>query len=198
MKTEIEVKFLGVDFDKLRQSLARQNADLEQPMRLMRRVIIETPELAAQNSFIRVRDEGNKVTLTYKRFDEHSLTGAKEIELTVNSFNDTIALLEQVGLAHKSFQESRRETWRLDDVEIVLDEWPWLDPYVEIEGESEARVREVAALLGFNWEDAVFGSATSAYQVQYPDGDASQLVNIPLVAFDQPLPAIISGEGKEQ
>lgn len=193
MKTEIEAKFLDVDFDDIRKKLTKLGAICEQPMRLMRRAIIETPELAAVDAFVRIRDEGDKVTLTYKQFHEKSLTGAQEIEVVVSDFEDTIALFEKVGLTHKSFQETRRETWRLGDVEVVLDEWPWLKPYIEIEGFNEAHVKSAAAQLEFNWDDAVFGGATTAYRAQYPDGDASQLVNVPIVAFDTPIPAIISG-----
>jgi len=193
MKTEIEVKFLDVDFDVLREKLKQLGGRCVQPMRLMRRTLIEPPELAARKAFIRVRDEGDKVTLTYKQFNEISLVGAQEIEVTVSSFEDTIELLAQAGLVHKAFQESKRETWHLGDVEVVLDEWPWLKPYIEIEGLSEEAVKATAAQLGFDWNDAVFGKVTSAYQVQYPEGNASKLNTIPLVAFNQSLPDIISG-----
>lgn len=193
MKTEIEVKFLNVNFDDFRLKLREFNAILEQPMRQMRRCIIETAELEAKHSFIRVRDEGDKVTLTYKQVDEDSLVGAKEIEIHVSSFEDTIALLAQAGLPQKSYQESRRESWRLGAVEVVLDEWPWLNPYIEIEGPSEQEVKDAAMQLGFNWKDAVFGRVTSAYQAQYPNGDANKLVTIPMVAFDIQIPDSISG-----
>jgi adenylate cyclase class 2 len=194
VKTEIEVKFLDVDFDQLRLKLTDLGAICEQPMRLMRRAIIETEETAAVDGFVRIRDEGDKVTLTYKQFHAASIDGAREIEVVVSSFEDTIAIFDKVGLKHKSFQESKRETWRLGDVEIVLDEWPWLKPYVEIEGFHEDHVRDVAAKLGFNWSDAVFGGATAAYQIQYPKGRSSQLINIPNVAFNTPVPKIISGQ----
>lgn len=197
MKTEIEVKFLSVDLDELRQRLTSVGAVQLRPMRLMRRSIVETPELEAKNAFIRVRDEGDKVTLTYKQVDEDSLTGVKEIEVTASSFDDTVALLVQAGLPPKSVQESRRETWQWGDVEVVLDVWPWLDPYIEIEGESEQEVREAARRLGFDWANAVFGRVTSAYQAQYPDGDANKLVTLPKVAFSEPLPVIISGQEVE-
>lgn len=196
MKTEIEVKFLDIDFDVLRGKLQQLGAVCTQPMRLMRRAIIETPELREKGGFVRVRDEGDKVTLTYKQVNEDSLTGAKEIEVVVSSFEDTIALLDQAGLAHKSFQESKRETWLVGEVEVVLDEWPWLKPYIEVEGSTEEGVQVVARQLGFDWADAVFGKVTSAYQVQYPDGNSDKLVTIPVVAFDQPVPDIISGRGR--
>lgn len=194
MKTEIEVKFCDVDVDATRELLARAGAVCEQPMRLMRRVIIETEQLAERNAFVRVRDEGDRTTLTYKQFDETSLTGAKEIEVTVSEFDATVALLEQVNLVHKSFQESRRETWKMGEVEVVIDEWPHLDPYVEIEGMSEEAVKRAAATLGFAWDEALFGSVTEVYQHQYPKGNARELINMPRISFDEPLPALIRGE----
>lgn len=194
MNAEIEAKFLDVDFGEVRQKLTGLGAVCEKPMRLMRRAIIETPELEAKHSFVRIRDEGDRVTLTYKQVDENSLTGVKEVEVDVSHFEDTILLFEQLGMKYKSFQESYRETWRLGDVEIMLDEWPWLRPYIEIEGPSESSVKQVAAKLGFDWQAAVFGRTTSAYQIQYPDGDADQLVNIPEVKFDTPVPTIINGQ----
>lgn len=195
MKTEIEAKFLNVDFDEIRAKLKQRGAVCEQPMRLMRRVIIEPPELAKKDAFLRVRDEGDKVTLTYKQFDDHtSLHGTKEIEVQVSDFDTTIALLQQVGLDYRSFQESRRETWKLGKVEVVLDEWPWLNPYIEIEGHSEEAVKEVAQQLSLDWSSAVFGQVTSAYKKQYPQMDEGNLVTIKKIAFGGPIPEVISGQ----
>ena len=144
MNTEIEVKFVNIDHDIVRSKLTQIGADLEQPMRLMKRVTIDSNEMRLNNAFLRVRDQGDKVTLTYKQFDELSINGAKEIEVTVNNFDETIKLLAAAGLPHGSFQETKRETWRLGSTEIVLDLWPWLDPYIEIEGQSEYDVKTVA------------------------------------------------------
>ena len=193
--TEIEAKFLNVDFDDIRTKLTSLGAKCEQPMRLMRRVIIEPPELEEKNAFIRVRDEGDKVTLTYKQFDDQtSIHGTKEIEVQVSDFDTTVALLQQVGLEYRSFQESRRETWRLGKAEIVLDEWPWLNPYIEIEAHSEEVVRNTAKRLGFDWESAVFGKVTTAYLKQYPAMKLDQFGTIEHAAFGDPIPEIISGQ----
>lgn len=191
MKTEIEVKFLHIDFDDIRSRLTDSGGICEKPMRQMRRALIRTPDMSKpeRDAFIRVRDEGDKVTLTYKQFGaENSLTSAKEIEVVVSDFDDTLAIFAQADLISGSFQESRRETWTLGDVEVVLDEWPWVDPYIEIEGKSEESVKRAAAILGFSWDDAVFGSATQVYKAQYPDSNAEGIIDIPEVRFGAPLP----------
>jgi adenylate cyclase class 2 len=189
MNTEIEVKFLDVDFDALRAKLEAVGATCAQPMRLMRRAVIQN-DATGRNSYIRVRDEGDKVTLTHKLFESLSLHGASEIETTVGDFDKTVAILEAGGLKSKSYQESKRETWVLGEVEIVLDEWPWLKPYIEIEGPSEEAVRDAAQALGFEWDgDACFGDIMVAYRAEYPSLSEKDTVgNLKFVRFDDPLP----------
>ncbi len=192
MKTEVEAKFLDVSIEVIRAKLKELGAVCEQPMRLMRRVTIDNPEMTAKSGFLRVRDEGNRVTATYKQFDASSVDGAKEIEIVVDDFDQTVALLGAVGLPHSSFQESKRETWRFGEVEIVIDEWPWLNPYIEIEGDSEVKLKDVATKLGFEWSRAVFGDVTAAYRVQYPHlNEKVALARIAEVKFGDPLPDLL-------
>lgn len=192
MKTEHEAKFLNVSTAGIRLKLAAANANLEEPMRLMRRVTIDTPEMKAKDAFLRIRDQGDKTTITYKQFDALSVDGAKEYEVDVSDFNEAIALFAAAGLSHGSFQESKRETWTLDGAEVVIDEWPWLNPYIEVEGESEEHVRTVSKLLGLEWDDAVFGDVMVAYRHQYPNlGEHDAVGNLPEVRFGDPLPDIL-------
>lgn len=192
MKSEIEAKFLNVDHDDIRAKLKALGAICKQPMRLMRRVTIENPELVAKNAFVRVRDEGHRVTATYKQFDEESVDGAKEVEITVNDFDVAIQFLAAAGLPHQSFQESKRETWGLGGAEVVLDEWPWLKPYIEIEANDERIIRDVANKLGYKWSDAVFGDVMVAYRAQYPHLSQTDTVGrIDSVRFGDPLPNML-------
>lgn len=191
IQTEIEVKFVQVNHNDIRQRLTHAGAILEQPMRLMRRSICDTVH-HNQWEFLRVRDEGDKVTLTFKKFDgskKLAIDSAQEIEVEVGDFQKTIDLLTATGLEFRSFQESKRETWRLGEVEIVLDEWPWLDPYIEIEGPTEAQLQEVAEQLGLNWNNAVFGDVMVAYRAQYPHLKLNETVGtLASVRFGDPLP----------
>ena len=194
MKTEYEAKFLDIDIDDMRQRLRALGATLEKPMRLMRRVTIDTDDMKKKDAFLRVRDEGDRVTVTYKQFDALSVDGAKEHEIIVNDFDETIALLAAAGLPHGSFQESRRETWKLETVEIVIDEWPWLYPYIEVESHSEAEVRNASERLGLHWGEAVFGDVMAAYRAQYPHLTEKDTVgNLAEVKFDDPRPPLLEG-----
>ena len=192
MNSEIEAKFVDINIGDIREKLTSIHATLEQPMRDMRRVTIDTPDMRQMNAFLRVRDEGNKTTVTYKQFDKLSVDGAKESEIVTSDFDSTVSLLAAAGLLHGSFQESRRETWQLDKVEIVLDEWPWLNPYMEIEGPSEVTIKRVAEQLGLNWSDAIFGDVMAAYRAQYPHLKLDETRgNLPEVRFNTPLPDLL-------
>lgn len=194
MKTETEVKFIQIDVEHMRQKLHALGAECKQPMRLMTRVIIDYPDdrMQLKDAFVRIRDEGDKTTVTYKQFISHSVDGAKEIEFAVDDFESAVKLFEQIGLSVRSFQESKRETWKLGDVEIVIDEWPWLRPYIEIEGDSEGALKQVADKLELDWNDAIFGDVMAAYRAQYTHlTDKHAISTIAEVRFDDPLPKLL-------
>ncbi len=194
MQQEIEVKFLDVDFESVRARLKELGALCEQPMRLMRRSIIDYPDRRLQTvkgkwGYIRVRDEGDKVTLTYKQVAYDPKLTTHEIEVTVSDYDKTIELFEAIGLNKESSQDTKRETWKYKNSEVVLDEWPWLKPYIEVEGPSEQEIRTIAEELGFDWAKAVYGSSTEAYKVEYPGITGNDTVgNIPEMRFNAPLP----------
>ncbi|QQR52132.1 hypothetical protein IPG36_06190 [bacterium] len=85
--------------------------------------------------------------LPTKQFDALALDGAKELEVVVSDFQTTVDLLAAIGITGTAYQESRRENWRLGDVDIMIDEWPWLVPYIEIEADEPAQVQSVAEHL---------------------------------------------------
>ena len=194
MKTEIEVKFVQVDVEDMRKKLRAADAELVQPMRLMRRSLIEQPEHRAVNCFLRIRDEGGRTTLTLKKRKSRDLAqidinNVAEIETEVGDFDKTVEIFTEAGWPPVTYQESRRETWRLGEAEVVIDEWPWLKPNVEIEGENEKLVQSVSEKLGFDWSEAFFGNIDHVYQLEYNFRPGFRgVVDLPEVRFDDPLP----------
>ena len=95
-----------------------------------------------------------------------------------------------------SEQESKRETWQIDDCEVVLDEWPWIDPYIEIEGPSKEALQHTAEKLGLSWDDAVYGSVTTAYRKHYDIPQDLSVGEIPRISFGEPLPDFLADRKK--
>lgn len=192
MNTEIEVKFADIDIEQIRARLTDASAKCIQPMRLMKRALIEEPHHEQENAFIRIRDEGDKITLTFKRRSDQlgaAIDNTKELEVEVSDFDKTVQLFSEAGWKYKTFQESRRETWELDGTEVVIDEWPWLHPYIEIEGESEAAIKAVAKKLGLNWSEVIFSHIDTLYERQYEFKDGVRgVIDLPEVRFDMPVP----------
>jgi adenylate cyclase class 2 len=78
-----------------------------------------------------------------------------------------------------------RETWEFRGCEIVLDVWPWLNTYIEIEGPDTSTLQHLTLLLNLDWNDAVFGDVMVAYRAQYPHLQEHQTVgSLPEVRFD--------------
>ena len=148
MQTEIEAKFLDVEPDQLRKQLVHYRAKLINPERLMKRKTFDFKDRRLQRlkGWIRVRDEGDKVTLSYKQLNNRSIQGTKEVSAVVADFNDTCNFLYSIGIEQKSYQETKRESWVLDDVEIEIDHWPWIPPCVELEGKSEESVSSLLSI----------------------------------------------------
>lgn len=192
MNTEIEVKFIQVNHDIIRDKLRQLGGKCTHPMRLMKRIVFINAALASRHGWLRVRDEGDQVTLSYKQRDSLDIHGTKEIETVVEDFDAAIQIIRQTGDWTESYQESKRETWQLGEVEIVLDEWPWLDPIIEIEGPTAKLVESAAVKLGFDMKEAVYGSVMSAYRQQYPNLDHGfKIGNIEQVKFNDPIPEAI-------
>lgn len=184
MDSEIEVKFAHIDKDVLKNTLLLLWWILDQPHMLMRRAIFRVDSDIP--SRLRVRDEGTKITMTYKKVLDHStIDGVKEIELTINSFDDGVLFLTSLWYDQKAYQESYREKRLLDGCEICIDERPWLDPFVEIEWPSQNIVEYVSKKLWLVRKDALFGPVNTLY-VKFLGCDSDELNTID-ITFDQPL-----------
>ncbi|MEY4731621.1 MAG: hypothetical protein RL681_567 [Candidatus Parcubacteria bacterium] len=171
MQTEIEAKFLDIDPEKIHTVLAGIGAKLVHPERPMKRKVFDYADrrLEKTGGWVRVRDEGDgKITLSFKRVvDWESVHGTKEISTEVQDFTAACDILTAIGLDTKAYQETKREKWILNNVEITIDTWPWIPPFIEIEGPTEDSVKLIARKLGFPWENAVFGSVETEYKKHY-------------------------------
>lgn len=169
MDTEIEAKWLNIDHNEIREKLRACGAELVQPERLMTRKVFdyEDKRLEKIGGWVRVRNEGDKTTMSYKQLNDRTLHGTKEVTVIVDDFDKACGFLESIGLMFNSYQETRRESWKIGDTEIELDTWPWIPSFLEIEAPSEDELKVTAQKLELDYADALHGSVETAYQAVY-------------------------------
>ena len=71
----------------------------------------------------------------------------EEIELQIADAATMGEILHALGYSERVIFEKRRESWRLPPCRVELDELPRLGTFVEVEGPSEAAVREALTTL---------------------------------------------------
>lgn len=169
MRTEVEAKFLNVDIKNFRKKLNFLNAGLIHPEVFMKRKTFDFPDgkLRKIGGWVRVRDESERITLSYKQLNDRTLHGTKEVNVKVNDFEKTCEFLLDIGLVQKSYQETKREKWVLDGNEITIDTWPWIPSFIEIESKNEKSLKKIVKKLGLNFENALHGSVENAYQKDF-------------------------------
>ncbi|MEV4602107.1 hypothetical protein AB0K15_32520 [Amycolatopsis sp. NPDC049253] len=72
-------------------------------------------------------------------------------------------LLGLLGLTPKSHQENRRTSFELDGVQLEIDEWPRIPPYLEIEAGPATDVIRIAGLLGYTEDQLTSENTTKVY-----------------------------------
>ena len=191
MQIEYEAIFPNINKDEMQERLKKAGAVLVRPEYLQKRVPFYLPgKKNSGNSWLRVRDEGDKITLSLKIVDGNKIENQKELCLEVNNFNEAVSLLKLIGCEQKSYQESKRELWKLEGVEITIDEWPFLESYVEVEGHSEEAVKNVSEKIGFDWSKAKFCATGTLIAEKY--GITEEQINdrTPKIVFDMENPYI--------
>jgi len=188
MDHEFEAKCVVEGVVDARQRLERIGARCVQPERLLRRMVFDFPNgsLDARGAWVRVRDEGDKMTMSYKQ----ASAGAKiadcfETELVVDSYERGVQFCEDLGMVRKSYQETRRESWKTDDAKFDIDTWPGVPTFIEVEAADEATVRRYVEAIGFQWSDAMFGGVGVIYQrfLGLPEREVNR---IPEITFANP------------
>ncbi len=194
MQKEIEAKFLKINHDDIRNKLSSIGAKCHIPMRLMCRTTFDYPDrrLNKDGSWIRLREElDGKIELMLKSVKAQELGQTFEQPVLVDDYESAKAFLLAIGLEVKSEQESKREVWLKDDVEIMFDVWPWVPPFIEIEAKTENAVQELAQTLGLNWSDAKFGSITPVFVDEFGmSAKEFEALEMP-IKFDLPIPPIL-------
>ncbi len=149
LNVEYEATFCDINVDEIREKIKSLNGKLLKPMFDQKRTLFNLPKgHEIKGGWLRVRDESDKITMTLKIVKSNgSIERQKEIELIVNSYENAVNFLKTIGAEEKTVQETKRELWELDGVQLMIDLWPFLEPVIEIEGKNEADVKKAIELV---------------------------------------------------
>jgi len=152
MGKEFETKVLDINARQIREKLKRLKAK-KVFNKLMRRWVFDLD--IKGGDWIRVRDTGHHVTLTYKcRKKGKKISNTEEIEVHVSDFEDIVKILSKLKFKGCYYQENRREMYKLDGIEFCIDTWPKIPTYLEVESTNEKKVRKGLKMLGLDGKDA--------------------------------------------
>jgi len=198
MGKEIEAKFINVSIPDIIEKLEKISAVKVFDERLLRRCVYNLP-IHDKDAWVRVRDEIDKVTMSYKKVKAQTIDGVDEVEVIVDSFDNTRDFLKSVGLYEKAYQETKRMRYEIKDKGIVfdIDTWPGLKPWIEIEANNEETVKDYASKLGFDWKNAMFGSADLIYSKVYNISEDWIINQCKLLSFKD-LPVELSEQNKRK
>ena len=145
---EIELRFLNYNkADTIKKIIKLGGIQIHKPI-LYEYIVFSHPlKKDRTDSYIRVRKENNKVTLTYKC--DLKSKYVDEYETSVSDYEQTIAILNKLG-AKKRYQiQKLREKWKIKGCkEIVFDQYPGVPEYMEVECNSVKRLDDLILKLG--------------------------------------------------
>jgi adenylate cyclase class 2 len=162
MKTEFEIKILNIVKENIEKQLIALGFNKTES-KYFKRYIYELDD----KSWIRLRTDGNSTTLTLKKYLNDSIDGVKETEIKVDNIEKTNELLDGIGLNYSKYQENKRAVYLSDNypgVEVVIDEWPKINPYMEIEANSEDSVKALLNKLDIKGLDTTSAPTSEVYR----------------------------------
>lgn len=161
MGKEIELKIIGIKPSEAKERLNSINAEFKGHF-LLQRVTFQGARSGKINdytkrkhndkyhtSWVRVRTDGKKTTLTYKEQRGTGITKRSEYEVEVGNFIETVKILRKaMPNASYNYMVTSREIYVLGKITFTIDKWPLLPYQMEIEGPSEKLVRHAYKELG--------------------------------------------------
>jgi len=168
MLYEYECKIINVPITELRNKIEKNGGKRIHSSVLFRRYLFHLPN-KNHNGFIRLRSEGrDRVTLTCKIFNSQSKYPKEdEIELKAD-FDDAYHFLLNCGLKQKSYIETKREKWSHPLVkEIVIDHWPGIEPYMEIDCENEKNLQKAIKMFDIDKKHVYYEGVHELYKNKY-------------------------------
>jgi adenylate cyclase class 2 len=186
---EIEAKFAVPRLDPIRRRLLERAARLVRPRMQETNRRFDDPAGRLRQSAGCCACTNHETCLTYKApgADPEHRT---EIEVGIDDAAAAQQILEGLGYQVVFVYEKYRETYALDDAEVMLDELPF-GQFVEIEADDLGEVQRTAEALGLPWAEKLaltylrlFESLRERHAWPFRDATFANFAGRPAPAFD--------------
>lgn len=155
MLQEFETKILDINVAEIEEKLQKIWATFTEDTTLMKRRVFDIQPHTKESKWkrIRLRQKGEKATLTYKDWWWNEIWGTKELEVKIWDFETMTKILQKLEWKGTAYQENKRKVYMLDDIEFCIDTWPKINPYLEIEAPNLEKVHKWLELLWLTDKD---------------------------------------------
>ncbi len=176
---ETEIKILGINAEEVEAKLKELNAEKTFDGLLKVRYL-DTPnnEIRDRGDLLRIRDfTGDFVEICYKsnKREENGCKVYDEVHLKADDFNEATQMFDKLGFKVSTYYEKKRKVFKLDNAEIVIDQYPKIEPFIEIEAEDSAQIEELIKKLGLEDNERSSETINGLLKSKYPDIELNNL-----------------------
>ena len=174
---EVEVKILEIDPAGLEEGLLKLGAEKTFSGIVKVRYFDKNGEIKKKKDVLRVRqfgaekgDQPEKVEVCYKT-NKHVENGYKvcdEYHLAGSDFNESVGFFENLGFEITCSYEKKRTVFKYKNLEVVIDEYPQIPPFMEIEGEDTESIEQLIKDLGVEGKERSTNSIGGLLKEKYP------------------------------
>jgi len=143
--TEFEYQYYGFNKSEIITNLIKIGAKRKDAF--LFRVMCFNPNSDKRDAYLRVRDEGHRITKTFKYKEVDGIFDIED-EIIIDDFDKGCQALFDKGYEKSHYYEKIREIWIHPDAEIVFDQMAGQDEIMEIESHTLEQLNETAIKLG--------------------------------------------------
>lgn len=186
------LKILEVSLPDLQQKLSDLKMVVTINRAATRTLTFDHPmlRLRQEGKVLRLRQVGGKVFFSIKAgrndMSKSPFHKLQESEVVVDNFTKCFQLLESIGFSAFRYHEKYRTVYDLENIEVEVNEYPGIPPYIEIQADSSVGLAETVKKIGYEFNQS---SPMSAIQIlrhyglkdvniiKFPDSQFQESIN---------------------
>ena len=175
---EIEIKILDICPQKISRKLAELGAQKEFSGFFKVKYFEKDGQIIVRGDLLRVREfEGSHTEVTYKtnKRKDGDFKIYDEYELACPEFEEACKFFESLGYEVSCYYEKRRTVFSLEQAEIVIDEYPKIPPFLEIEAPDPKTIEDLIEKLGLQKNERSNKTINGLLKEKHPDIELNNL-----------------------